>query len=122
MRASVASRQSPVGRPQSSVVSRQSPVASRQSSVVSRPSPVDLGLSAAATPLRSPDENLKRQVLCMTRLLPDPTFYPSPRLAGEAPAEKLAYVALLASGEDGKTDALGVVDTDPQSPSYGRVF
>ena len=32
----------------------------------------------------------------MKRLLPDPTFYPSPALAAEAPAEGLAYVALLA--------------------------
>ena len=57
----------------------------------------------------------------MTRLLPDPTFYPNPRLAAEAPAETLAYVALLANGENGTTDALGVVDTDPKSASYGRV-
>ena len=26
---------------------------------------------------------------------PDPTFYPSPRLATQAPPEKLAYVATL---------------------------
>ena len=31
----------------------------------------------------------------MARMLPDPTFYPSPRMASEAPAETLAYVALL---------------------------
>jgi hypothetical protein len=31
----------------------------------------------------------------MARMLPDPTFHPSPTLAGEAPAERLAYVALL---------------------------
>ena len=42
----------------------------------------------------------------MTRLLPDPTFYPTPALAAEAPPEGLAYVALLASGENGKTDDL----------------
>ena len=29
----------------------------------------------------------------MTRWTPDPTFYPSPRLAAKAPAETLAYVA-----------------------------
>ena len=29
------------------------------------------------------------------RWQPDPTFYPSPRMAMEAPAEKLAYVAML---------------------------
>ena len=44
----------------------------------------------------------------MARLLPDPTLYPA--MAAEAPAEQLAYVALLASGDNGKTDALGVVD------------
>src|SRR6476660_5403945 len=57
----------------------------------------------------------------MTRLLPDPTFYPTPALAAQAPPEGLAYVALLASGENGKTDALGVIDTDPKSTSYGRL-
>ena len=53
----------------------------------------------------------------MARLLPDPTFYPSPRMAGEAPAESLAYVALLTPGTNGKKDALGVVDTDRGSPT-----
>jgi selenium-binding protein 1 len=57
----------------------------------------------------------------MPRWKPDPTFYPSPALAGEAPPETLAYVALLASETSGKRDALGVVDTDPASPSYGRL-
>jgi selenium-binding protein 1 len=57
----------------------------------------------------------------MARLLPDPTFYPSPQLAGEAPAEALAYVALLATDNDGKRDALGVVDTNPDSPEFGRL-
>ena len=57
----------------------------------------------------------------MARMLPDPTFYPSPTMAGEAPAEALAYVALLTAGENGKKDALGVVDTDPASPDYGRL-
>jgi methanethiol oxidase len=31
----------------------------------------------------------------MALLRPDPTFYASPRLAMQAPAEKLAYVAAL---------------------------
>jgi methanethiol oxidase len=57
----------------------------------------------------------------MTRMLPDPTFYPSPTMAGEAEPEALAYVALLATGENGKTDALGVIDTDPRSADYGRL-
>jgi methanethiol oxidase len=58
----------------------------------------------------------------MTRWLPDPTFYPSPRLAMEAEPEKLAYVALLAPGGNGQRDAIGVVDTDPESPSYGTLL
>ncbi len=58
----------------------------------------------------------------MARMLPDPTFYPSPALAGEAPAEKLAYVALLADAGNGKTDALGVIDTDPASGDYGTLI
>ena len=57
----------------------------------------------------------------MPRLRPDPSFYASPSLAAEAPPENLAYVALLASGGDGRPDALGVVDTDPASPAYGRL-
>ena len=58
----------------------------------------------------------------MARLLPDPTFYPSPELAGEAPTERLAYVALLATGDNGTRDALGVVDTDRNSAAYGRLI
>ena len=58
----------------------------------------------------------------MTRLLPDPTFYPSPSLAMEAPAEELAYVALLAPGGNGARDAIGVVDTKAGSPTFGRLI
>jgi methanethiol oxidase len=57
----------------------------------------------------------------MARMLPDPTFYPSPTMAGEAPAESIAYVALLTARENGKKDALGVIDTDPTSPEYGTM-
>jgi selenium-binding protein 1 len=57
----------------------------------------------------------------MARWKPDPTFYPSPAMAGEAPAERLAYVALLASAESSRRDAMGVVDTDPASSSFGRL-
>jgi selenium-binding protein 1 len=56
----------------------------------------------------------------MPRWTPDPTFYPTPTDAMRAPPERLAYVALL--GTDGVApDALGVVDTDPDSPAYGRL-
>ena len=57
----------------------------------------------------------------MARLLPDSTFYPSATLASEAPPERLAYVALLAPEGNGHTDGLGVIDTDPESPDYGRL-
>jgi len=51
----------------------------------------------------------------------DPTFYPSPKLAARAPAEKLAYVAALSANGHGKPDALAVVNVDPQSTAYGSV-
>jgi methanethiol oxidase len=51
---------------------------------------------------------------------PDPTFYPSPTHAMEAPAETLAYVALLNPAGD-RPDAIGVVDVDPASASYGQL-
>jgi selenium-binding protein 1 len=54
-------------------------------------------------------------------LLPDPTFYPSPRLAAEAPAETLAYVATINTDGSGRPDALAVVDVDPTSSNYGQV-
>ena len=57
----------------------------------------------------------------MARMLPDPTFYPSPRMASDAPQEDLAYVALLTTTENGKKDALGVIDTNPGSTEYGRL-
>jgi methanethiol oxidase len=56
----------------------------------------------------------------MARWRPDPTFYASPGDAMQAPPEKLAYVTLLTPGDTGQVDALGVVDTDPESRSYGR--
>ena len=53
------------------------------------------------------------------RWQPDPTFYPSPKMAMEAPAEKLAYVAMLNPSRRGG-DAMGVIDVDPESKSYGK--
>ena len=58
----------------------------------------------------------------MPRWTPDPTFYPSPRLAADAPAEELAYVALLAPGGNGQRDGIGVIDTSRGSPSYGKMI
>ncbi len=53
-------------------------------------------------------------------MFPDPTFYPSPRLAAQAPAEKLAYVVTI-NPEGRRPDALVVVDLDPASRSYAQV-
>ena len=56
----------------------------------------------------------------MATWTPDPTFYPSPRLAAQAPAEKLAYVASLhALGKE--PDAMTVVDVDPESSTYAQI-
>jgi methanethiol oxidase len=55
-----------------------------------------------------------------TLLRPDPTFYPSPRLAGEAPVETLAYMVTFDPTAQAP-DALLTVDVDPSSASYRRV-
>ena len=54
-------------------------------------------------------------------LRPDPTFHPSPRLAMQAPAERIAYTVLLSPG-GARPDALAVVDVDPKSKTYGSVL
>ena len=51
---------------------------------------------------------------------PDPSFYPSPRMAMQAPAETLAYVVAFDPSRQ-QPDALTVVDTDPASPTYARI-
>jgi selenium-binding protein 1 len=66
-----------------------------------------------------PAESRRRNKMELWR--PDPTFYPSPKLAAQAPPEKLAYVALLNPRQDGVPDAIGVVDLDPASSSYGSL-
>jgi selenium-binding protein 1 len=57
----------------------------------------------------------------MAQWRPDPTFYPSPKLAMQAPAEKLAFIAVLNPRHEGRPDALAVVDVDPTSASYGTI-
>jgi len=55
-----------------------------------------------------------------TLLRPDPTFYPSPRLASEAPAEALAYMVTFdPTGQ--APDALLTVDVSATSPTYRQV-
>jgi methanethiol oxidase len=66
-----------------------------------------------------PAESRRRNDMELWR--PDPTFYPSPKLAAQAPPEKLAYVALLNPRQNGGPDAIGVVDLDPASSSYASV-
>ncbi|MGB6196873.1 MAG: selenium-binding protein SBP56-related protein, partial [Methyloceanibacter sp.] len=56
----------------------------------------------------------------MVQWTPDPTFYPSPRLAAKAPAETLAYVAAF-DPERKVPDSLAVVDVDPKSKSYSKI-
>ena len=51
---------------------------------------------------------------------PDPSFYPSPRLAAQAPPEKLAYVAAF-DPDRTRPDEIAVVDVDPASPAYARI-
>jgi methanethiol oxidase len=52
---------------------------------------------------------------------PDPTFYPSPKMAMDAPVEKLAYVAMVNGKDNSRHDAMGVVDVDPASSGYGHI-
>jgi methanethiol oxidase len=51
----------------------------------------------------------------------DPTFYPSPKLAMQAPVEKLAYVAALNANGGNHPDALVVVDVDRESKKYSQI-
>ena len=56
---------------------------------------------------------------------PDPSFYPSPRLAGEAPAEKLGYVVAIdprgALGARGRAGRAGGRRSRSGSASYGSI-
>src|SRR4029079_6772707 len=57
----------------------------------------------------------------MPLLIPDPTLYPSPTMGRESPPPQHAHVALVNPLNDGRPDALGVVDVDPESNAYGRL-
>jgi selenium-binding protein 1 len=59
--------------------------------------------------------------LIMATWQPDPTFYPSPQMAMEAPREQLAYVAVVNPNGNGRPDALAVMDVNPQSGNFGQV-
>ncbi|KUJ85871.1 selenium-binding protein [Ruegeria marisrubri] len=53
-------------------------------------------------------------------LRPDPTFYPSPKLAMEGPVEKLAFTLML-SPDFSQPDGLAVVNVDPSSDDYCKI-
>ncbi|MBV8590703.1 MAG: hypothetical protein JO212_11730 [Acetobacteraceae bacterium] len=55
----------------------------------------------------------------MPTWMPDPTFYPSPRMAMKALAEKLAHVASFDPTRQ-VPDAIAVIDVDPASPTYAQ--
>jgi methanethiol oxidase len=52
---------------------------------------------------------------------PDPSFYPSPRMAMKSPAETIAYVAAF-DPERKVPDAIAVVDVDPASQTYSQII
>jgi selenium-binding protein 1 len=53
---------------------------------------------------------------------PDQSFYPSPKMAMQAPREELAYVvAFNPTPQNGRNDALCVLDLDPKSRTYSQV-
>lgn len=51
---------------------------------------------------------------------PDPSFYPSPKDAMNAPPEKLAFTLML-SPDFSREDGLAIVDVDPDSDTYGQI-
>jgi selenium-binding protein 1 len=55
----------------------------------------------------------------MATLIPDPTFYATPKQAMSAPRETLAYTVVIDPSCQ-RPDALVVLDVNPQSPTYGR--
>ncbi|MEO0389024.1 MAG: selenium-binding protein SBP56-related protein, partial [Pseudomonadota bacterium] len=53
-------------------------------------------------------------------LRPDPTFYPSAKLAMQAPVENYAFTVML-SPDGSQSDGIAVVDLDPTSKTYGEI-
>lgn len=68
---------------------------------------------------RLPNDHVLMEARVAT-LRPDPTFYPSPRSAMEAPREQLAYVVTLNTTGD-RPDALCVLDVAPDSATRGQI-
>jgi methanethiol oxidase len=57
----------------------------------------------------------------MPLVKPDSSFYPSPKMAMQAPPETYGYVVALNYGRNDKPDALCVVDLDPESNRYSSI-
>src|ERR1700738_2509194 len=57
----------------------------------------------------------------MANCNPDPSFYPSPRMAMKAPPERVAYVAAFDPTRR-TPDGLAVVDVDPNSKTYSSIL
>jgi selenium-binding protein 1 len=74
----------------------------------------------AATNLRSTAGTEQRR-FSMPTWRPDPTFYPTPRAATQAPREELAYVVRVNPTGDERPDALCVVDINPTSATFGTI-
>jgi selenium-binding protein 1 len=56
----------------------------------------------------------------MAQWIPDPSFYPSAKMAMEAGPETIAYVSML-NAKESSPDSIGVIDVDPASSGYGRI-
>lgn len=56
-----------------------------------------------------------------TQFRPDPTLYPTPRSAANAPPEELAYVIRINPNGDEQPDAICVLDVNPASDTYGQI-
>jgi selenium-binding protein 1 len=81
-----------------------------------------LGAAPVAAATDSPSTAVMEQRrFTMPTWRPDPTFYPSPRAAMQAPAETLAYVVRVNPTGDDRPDAITVIDVDPTSPTYGTL-
>jgi methanethiol oxidase len=74
-------------------------------------------LSASSTARSAPS---LRQALPSWR--PDPSFYPSPQSAIEAPVETIAYVVQVNPIDDGRPDMIRVIDVDPKSEMFGQLI
>ncbi len=57
----------------------------------------------------------------MATLTPDQTFYPSPKMAMQAPPEQIGYVGIVNPANDGRPDAMGVLDLNPESSTYAQI-